>query len=122
MNLVVWQHTRDEQECIELIRHLVDPRAQLEYCPRIGMIPARVEALDDPFYSADPYYQVLVEALHKGRVSTGFPLWGMVEDKLSANLAQIWLDIFNRPDDSLDTILSRHLDILAKRLDITLGS
>ena len=81
-----------------------------------------MEALADPFYSADPYYKVLVEALHKGRVSTGFPLWGMVEDKLSTNFAQIWLDIFNRPDDNLDTILSRHLDVLAKRLDITLGS
>ena len=41
MNLVVWQHTRDEQECIELIRHLVAPQAQIEYCPLIGLMPAR---------------------------------------------------------------------------------
>ena len=122
MNLVVWQHTRYEQECIELIRHLVAPQAQIEYCPIIGLMPARAEALADPFYSADPYYQVLVEALHKGRVSTGIPLWGMVEDKLSINFAQIWLDIFKQPASSLDAILSRHLDVLAKRLDITLGS
>lgn len=122
MNLVIWQHTRYEQECIELIRYLVSPQAQMEYCPVIGLMPTRVEALAEPFYSADPYYKVFVEALHKGRVPTGFSLWGLVEDKLSASFTQIWLDVFNRPDDSLDTILSRHLDALANRLDITLGS
>jgi len=46
----------------------------------------------------------------------------MVEDKLSTNFAQIWSDIYTKPDDSLDAILSRHLDVLAKRLDMTLGS
>lgn len=121
MNLVVWGHTFHEQECIELIRHLVAPKAQLEYCPFIGLMPARLEALADPFYSADPEYQVLVEALHKGRVSTGFPLWGMVEDKLSTSFAQIWSDIFTHPADSLDEILSGNLNLLARRLDVMLG-
>jgi multiple sugar transport system substrate-binding protein len=122
MNLVVWQHTRYEQECIELIRQLVSPQAQIQYCPIIGLMPARAEALADPFYADDPYYKILVEALKKGRVSTGLPLWGMVEDKLSTNFTQIWSDIYTRHDDSLDSILSRHLDVLAKRLDMTLGS
>jgi hypothetical protein len=48
--------------------------------------------------------------------------WGMVEDKLSTSFAQIWLDIFSQTADSLDTILSTHLDMLARRLDIMLGS
>ena len=122
MNLVIWQHARYEQDCIELIRHLVSPQMQIEYCPILGLMPASVEALADPFYSVAPQYKVLVEALNKGRAHTGFPLWGMVEDKLSASLTQIWLDIFNRPYESLDTILSRHLDMLANRLDITLGN
>jgi len=121
MNLVVWQHTRNEQECIELIRQLVTPEMQLQYCPTLGLMPASREAVAAPLYSADPHYKVLVEALQKGRVATGFPLWGMVEDKISASFAQIWLDIFSHPDDSLDAILARHLDVVADRLDITLG-
>jgi multiple sugar transport system substrate-binding protein len=122
MNLVVWQHTRHEEECIELIRQLVAPERQIQYCPTLGLMPASREAVADAIYSADPHYKVLVEALQKGRVTTGFPLWGMVEDKISASFAQIWVDIFRRPDDSLDAILSRHLDMLAERLEITLGS
>ncbi len=122
MHLVVWQHARYFQECIELIRYLVTPAAQSQYCPILGLLPVRTEALAEPYYSADPHYKVLVEALHKGRSATGFALWGMVEDKLSASLIQVWWDIFNRPEDSLDAILSRHLDALAARLDITLGS
>jgi multiple sugar transport system substrate-binding protein len=122
MNLAIWQHTRHEQECVELIRHLVAPKEQLEYCPILGLMPASEEALADSFYSADPHYKVLVEALHKGRVPTGFPLWGMVEDKLSASFSQIWSDLFSRHDDSLDMILSRNLDALSDRLDVTLGN
>ncbi len=121
MNLVVWQHSRYPQECVELIRHLVTPQAQVDYCPRIGMMPARLEALADSFYAGDPYYQVLAEALQKGRAATRFSLWGMVEDKLTATFAQIWRDIFSQPGADLDDILAKHLDALARRLDITLG-
>ena len=121
MDLVMWQHTRRERECIDLIRHLVTPEAQLEYCPIVGMMPARMEALSAPYYSADDHYKVIVEALHKGKVSTAFPLWGMVEEKLSPSLAKIWMDIFQRPEENLDDLLTKNLDFLARRLELTLG-
>ncbi len=120
--LVIWRHARYLQECIELVRQLVTPAAQMAYCPVIGLMPARVEALADPYYADDPHHKVLVEALQKGRVYSGFPLWGMVEDKLSATFVRIWLELFSRSDVSLDVVLARHLDALATRLDITLGS
>jgi multiple sugar transport system substrate-binding protein len=121
MNLVVWQHTRYPQECVELIRQLVDPQFQIQYCPSIGLMPASLKAVSDPAYSADPHFKVLVEALHKGRVATSFPLWGMVEDKLSTSFTQIWADLFSQPDANLDAIFSSNVDALASRLEITLG-
>jgi multiple sugar transport system substrate-binding protein len=121
-DLIIWRHARYEEECIELIRHLASPQAQIEFCPASGLLPVRMEALADPFYTNDPYNKVLVEAVNKGRVPTPFALWGMVEDKLSTSFAQVWSDIFTRPGDSLDAILTRHLEGLARRLDIMLGS
>ncbi len=121
-DLIVWRHARYESECIELIRHLVSPQVQIELCPAGGLLPVRMDALADPYYTDDPYNKVLVEALHQGRIPTPFALWGMVEDKLSTSFAQIWADIFTRPGDSLDAILARHLEGLARRLDIMLGS
>jgi multiple sugar transport system substrate-binding protein len=121
MDLVVWQHTRQERAVIDLIRQLVTPEAQLEYCPRVGMMPARLEAISAPYYSNDPHYKVMVEALRKGRVSTSFPLWGMVEEKLFPSLAKIWVDIFKGPEEPLENIISRNIDVLARRLEITLG-
>jgi multiple sugar transport system substrate-binding protein len=121
-NLIVWRHARYESECIELIRYLVSPQAQLEFCMAAGLLPARREALADPFYTNDPHNRVLIEALQKGRIPTPFTLWGMVEDKLSTSFAQVWADIFTRPDDRLEAILSRNLDSLARRLDLMLGS
>ncbi len=122
MNLVAWQHTPHPQESIELIRFLVSAEAQIECCPRIGMMPTRLDAFADPYYSDNPHQQVLVAALHKGRVFTRFPLWGMMEERLAIAFAQVWLDIFSKPEPNLSAILARHLDALAQRLDITLGS
>jgi multiple sugar transport system substrate-binding protein len=121
-NLIVWQHARYEAECIALIRHLVSPEVQLEYCPASGLLPVRMEALTDPTYTADPYYRVLLDALHHGRVPIAFPLWGMVEDKLSTSFAQVWSEVFTHPRGRLEAILTRHLEGLARRLDFTLGS
>jgi multiple sugar transport system substrate-binding protein len=121
-NLIIWRHARYESECIELIRHLVSPQAQIEFCPAGGLLPVRMEALADPLYTDDPHNKVLVEALQKGRIPTPFALWGMVEDKLSTSFAQVWSDIYARPSDSLEAILARHLEGLARRLDIMLGS
>jgi multiple sugar transport system substrate-binding protein len=120
-NLVLWRHARYECECIELIRELVSPQAQIEFCPPSGLLPVRMETLADPIYTTDPHARVLVEALHKGRVPTPFPLWGMVEDKLTISFAQIWSDIYTRPRDSLEAILARHLESLSRRMDIMLG-
>jgi multiple sugar transport system substrate-binding protein len=121
-NLIIWQHARYEAECIELIRHLVSPQAQLEVCPPSGLLPVRMEALVDPFYTNDPHNRVLVEALQKGRIPTPFALWGMVEDKLSTSFAQVWSDIYAHPGGRLEEILAKHLEGLARKLDIMLGS
>jgi len=121
-NLIVWRHARYESECLDLIRHLVSPQVQIEFCPAGGLLPVRMEALLDPQYKNDPHARVLVEALQKGRIPTPFALWGMVEDKLSTSFAQVWADIFARPGGSLEAILARHLEGLARRLDIMLGS
>jgi multiple sugar transport system substrate-binding protein len=121
-NLIVWRHVRYESECVDLIRHLVSPQAQIELSPASGLLPVRMETLADPVYAADPHARVLVDALQKGCIPTPFPLWGMVEDKLSTSFAQVWSDVFTRPGDSLDAILARHLEGLARRLDIMLGS
>jgi multiple sugar transport system substrate-binding protein len=121
-NLVIWQHTRSESECIEMIRYLVSPQVQNEICLASGHLPVRMEALADPVYTADPHLKVLVEALHTGCVPITFPLWGMVEDKLSASFVQVWSELFAQRHDRLEVILSRHLEGLARRLDLLLGS
>lgn len=121
-NLIVWQHARNEAECIDLIRHLVSPQVQTEFCPASGLLPVRMEVLADPTYAADPHNKVLVEALRKGRVPIAFPLWGMVEDRLSTSFAQVWSELFTRRHDRLEVILSHHLEGLARRMDRMLGS
>ena len=121
-NLIVWKHARYEAECIELICHLIEPQAQIQFCNVTGLLPVRMEALADPFYNNDPFNRVLVEALQNGRIPTQFMLWGMVEDKLSTSFAQVWADIFTRPGGNLEAILARNLEGLARRLDIMLGS
>ena len=104
------------------MRYLVSPEVQLEFCPASGLLPVRKEVLQDPTFTADPYFNVLLDALQNGRVPIIFPLWGMVEDKLSNSFAQVWSEVAAHPRYRLEAVLTRHLEGLARRLDFTLGS
>jgi len=44
-------------------------------------------------------------------------LWGSIEDKLIAETARMWTELFAKPNLGVDAWLHQHLDPLAKRLN-----
>jgi multiple sugar transport system substrate-binding protein len=120
-SLVVWRHSRDEWDAVDLVRQLISQEAQLEFCRGTGYLPARLDVLNEQPYSADPHYQVIVKALKAGRSFPTFRLWGLVEERLSAALSEIWDIILDDPSQDLDAIIARQLEPLSRRLDETLS-
>jgi multiple sugar transport system substrate-binding protein len=119
--LVVWRHSRQEWDAVDLVRQLVSKENQLKYCQSIGYLPARLDVLNEPPYSTDPHYQVIVKALDVGRPFPTFRLWGLVEERLSAALNKVWDIILDDPSQDLDAVIAGQLKPLSQRLEGTLS-
>jgi multiple sugar transport system substrate-binding protein len=119
-NLVIWQHSRHEQAALELVRFLVSSSAQKEYCQHIGVLPVRLDVLDQPPYSTNLHLQGYVRAMQHGRPFPTIRMAGMLEDRLATALGQISADVIARPDNDLDTLISSRLEPLARRLETAL--
>lgn len=120
-NLVVWNHIPPDQEkeAIELIRCLTSSENMEALFRKTGLIPARLEALKK--IESDPDYVPLVRSLEKGRAYRHVRLWGLVEDKLTKALNDIWKKIFAAPGADVDRIIVETLTPLEERLNMALS-
>lgn len=118
-NLVVWKHSRNLQLAFNLVSFLAGPDVQMGW--RSGILPARRDALLSDFYNSNPAYKKMVQATLAGRAFSSQPLWGVVEQRLSSLLSQLWDDCAQKPKVSLTDIIESDLSVLARRLAITLA-
>jgi multiple sugar transport system substrate-binding protein len=119
--LVVWKHTTEAEAALQWIRHLTQPRAQVAYSQGVGLLPARLEALAMAPFATEPVWQLAIQGIRAGR---SFPVtrsWGLMEDRLTRALAAIWQDVLAQPEADVEALVIRHLEPLAKRLDLVLG-
>jgi multiple sugar transport system substrate-binding protein len=119
--LVVWNRSRYEELAMKLVRKLTSADILAAYSPRTGPLSVRSDALDHSPLIKESNYQVMVQALKTGRTFPQIPLWGLVEEKLNAELEKIWNEILAESQPDIDAIMKRHLDPLAQRLEYTLS-
>jgi len=120
-NLVIWQSTPYPELALKLIQALLSAPVQTEYGQSIGQLPVRLDVLAEPPFSTDARFQVMVEALKTGRPLPRLPRWGVVEERLVSALTHILSDISSGPESDLDALIGKHLEPLARRLDIILA-
>jgi multiple sugar transport system substrate-binding protein len=116
-NLLVWSHTRQEQQAVLLVQKLTSKEVQSIFCQKSGYLPVRMEVLSEPPFTTDPHLRVIVEALKTGRAYPALRRWGLVEERLSIVFERVWSQLFNNVD--LDSALEE-LKVLSNRLTITL--
>jgi len=117
-NLVIWRQTRHPELAAELAQYLTSFEFQTQW--KSGLLPARRDVLALPVYTQDPFLNRMVEATLQGRAYSNAPLWGVVEDRLSRVLREIWQECLRNPRRAPIDILRETLKPLAKRLNITL--
>ena len=120
-HLVLWRHSSNENTALELVRYLCQPEIQNAYCQVIGLLPTKLDALASLTYNDSPFYHRLIEKLKSGRSFRPLPLWGMVEDKLTAALSQIWSDLIKDPNTDIASDVALTLQPLGRRLNIALS-
>lgn len=120
-SLVVWQHSRNPAAAFELTRYLTSLSVMNTYANKIYLLPARLELLSTEQYAAAPF-NVLAQAAKTGRSLPLMALLGLVEDKVSLMLENLWLEIFSSPDAEIDAIFQKRVTALANQLNATLSS
>jgi len=121
-NLVVWKHSRNTREALNLIRMLTSKKEQIFYSHSIGMLPVRQDVLSDPETAGDPLYKALSLGFQRGRAFRMFHLWGLVEDRLTNVIGAIWQELLLHPESDLQAVVDKRLAALARQLDLVLSS
>lgn len=121
-HLVIWRRAslRQEHLAVELVRFLTGRQAQLKCSQQVGLLPIRLDALAEPPFSNDPLYQVMSRGLRTGRSFPALRLWGLLEDKLTPALGNIWYRVLSAAHPDVDALIWAELEPLAQRLDRTL--
>jgi multiple sugar transport system substrate-binding protein len=113
-SLVVWKHTTHEQDAVELIRFLLTKEAQVQYCQKLGYMPVRTEALMSPPFSTDPIERGFAQAMQKGRLFPLIKLGGLLEEKLSIIIANIWAKCVAGEKFDIESTLSHELSVIVR--------
>jgi len=121
-HLVIWKHTRHQQAALDLVNFLAEGRTQIAYGQRVGLLPTRLDALTAEPFAGDDWWQLAIRGLKTGR---SFPVtrsWGLMEDRLTRELKALWDEVLAAPGLDLEAAIARHLEPLAMRLDLVLGT
>jgi len=120
-NLIIWSHVsvRQEKAAVEFVRYLTTKENMLKLFDSSGLIPARLDALDQ--VETDPIYAPLTQAFKTGRAYKHLRLWGLVEEKLTKALGRIWKVIFATPKPNINKIMIDTLHPLEDRLNLILS-
>ncbi|HUS16923.1 MAG TPA: extracellular solute-binding protein, partial [Chloroflexia bacterium] len=120
-HLVIWQHTRQREAALQLVRFLTSVPAQVRYCEAMGLLPVTAEAQASPPFSTDPLWQQTIRAAQTGRSFPVTRTWGLMEYRLVAGLNALWAETMANPAGDIDAAIRRHLDPLAVRLEQLIG-
>jgi ABC-type glycerol-3-phosphate transport system substrate-binding protein len=120
-SFVLWRHIRpaDERLAIELLREITSPEAQYELFKLSGILPARVETLKR--LEEDPFYAPIVKTLMTGRSFRQLKLWGLIEDRLSIAIGQVWKTLYAQENADVEAEIAKVFDPLERRLQLTLS-
>jgi ABC-type glycerol-3-phosphate transport system substrate-binding protein len=89
-SLVIWKHTRQEDQAVRLVQFLTSAEFQSQYPQRMGLLPARQDILLSQFSPSDPFQAGFLKAMQHGRPFPVAKLAGLLEDQFSNGLMRIW--------------------------------
>ncbi len=124
-NLVVWKHTQGyperERAALALVRFLTSRAAQQASAQGEDvMLPTRPDAIGALPLSGSLLTQAVLRSLQTGRAYHSVAMWSRIETQLSSALGRIGEEILAGLDT--EQALQKHLEPLARRLEVTLSS
>jgi len=96
-DLVLWKHSRKEQQVSDLFYALFNTEVQIKYAEYAGDLPVTIKALQHLSNSGDSNVNVFIETLNSGRLFATTKFAGMLETQLSTGLTGLWARLCQDP-------------------------
>jgi multiple sugar transport system substrate-binding protein len=111
-DLGIFKMAKHPEEAFQVIKYLTSAKQQVNYAKVTGFLPARREAFNDPFFSADPSRKVFKEAVMYGRTYPCIPAWGLLEPVLTRRFGIMWEYITSTVDHGFKSSeIQKQLDL-----------
>ena len=120
-SLVVWESSKSPRDALALVRYLTSKQVQGSYLSKVGLLPARQDAFASISSASSPVIDLIRQGIETGCSFPLFPLWGLVEERLSSALGIIWKEHFSDTNLDLAELIEKNLGLLSRRLDLALN-
>lgn len=89
-NLSVMKSSKHKAEAVALVKFLASNESQVRYTNGIGMLPARVSALNADWITSNPNMMAFKRQSSSGRSYPAIAGWGPIESVLMKRLGIVW--------------------------------
>jgi len=124
-SVVVWRHTHGYPDRLEasykLAEFLTRKQTMLELANNSFALPSRTDALDELFPPDHALRPVMLQLISTGRSYRPIALWHRIEHQFGVELGAAAKELMKDPNADLDTTITRTMNSLAERLNLTLG-
>lgn len=88
-DLAVMKSSKNKDEAWKLVQYLMSREAQVKYSMQSGMLPSRVDVLNDPALLKLAHYADFLEQIKLGRHYPVVPAWGRLENVFRSYIGQV---------------------------------
>jgi ABC-type glycerol-3-phosphate transport system substrate-binding protein len=124
-SVVVWRHTHGYPDRLEasykLVEFLARKQTMLDLAHSSYALPSRTDALDELFPPDHALRPVMLQLISTGRSYRPIALWHRIEYQIGIELGAIAHDLMNDKNADLDALVTKTMNSLADRLNLTLG-
>jgi ABC-type glycerol-3-phosphate transport system substrate-binding protein len=120
-SLVIWRHSRQPEQAVELIHQLTTSNSQLQFSLLSGCMPARSKVLNDTHFTETPKLRVFLDSIVRGRTYADLPSCGLIEDLFSTAIANVWTKIIANPRIDIKSTLLSEIEPAILRIKASKG-
>jgi len=124
-SVVVWRHTHGYPDRLEasykLAEFLARKQTMLDLAHSSYMLPSRTDALDELLPPDHVLRPVMLQLISTGRSYRPIALWHRIEHQFGVELGAVAKELMQNPNADLDSTVTRAMNSLAERLNLTLG-
>lgn len=124
-SVVIWRHTHGYPDKLEaaykLVEFLARKHTMMELANSSYTLPSRTDALDELFPPDHILRPVMLQLISTGRAYQPIALWHRIEHQFGVELGTVTKQIMNDPSLDSDEAVTKAMNSLAERLNLTLG-